>query len=116
MSDMVRWSLRWGNPTTTPPAGWPKIKLTFLLLAGAACPQEIKDGWVAGGPYAVCFERITQQPIRRWGRAAKARVRRRNLRQRLEKKFPLFADVFEAAELASRPDYYAASDHRETAP
>ncbi len=59
-------------------------------------------GWTIG------WECIEQRPIRRWGQAAKAKVRQSNLRKRIEKKFPLFAADFIAAELASRPAYYEA--------
>jgi hypothetical protein len=51
---------------------------------------------------------IEQRPVRRCSAEAKARVRRSNLRKRIEKKFPLFADLFIAAELAARPEYYEA--------
>ncbi len=110
--EMVRYSLRWGNPTTTPPTGMPRVKHAVLVLRGSPCPPEIMDQWVAGGPYAVCWELVTQRPIRRWSQEAKSRARRRNLRQRMEKKFPLFASVFEAEELARRPEYFAAEDAR----
>ena len=51
---------------------------------------------------------IDQAPVRRWSQEAKARVRQRNLRKRMERKFPLFAESFIADELAERPDYYNA--------
>ena len=51
---------------------------------------------------------IDQAPVRRWSQEAKARVRQRNLRKRMERKFPLFAETFIADELAKRPDYYSA--------
>lgn len=110
-TDMVRWSLRWGNPTTRPSTG-PVVKAAVLVPRGTPCPPEILAEWVAGGPYAVSFELVTQQPIRRWSKEAKSRARRRNLRQRLEKKYPLFASMFEHQEIAARPAYFAAEDAR----
>lgn len=63
-------------------------------------------GWTIG------FDCIEQRPIRRWSQEARARVRQRNLRRRIEKKFPLFAEDFIAAELAARPSYYEGSNDR----
>ncbi|WP_245274509.1 theronine dehydrogenase [Mesorhizobium sp. L2C066B000] len=67
---------------------------------------------MAGGGYSIGWELVTQQPIRRWSPEAKAKARRRNMRKRLEKKVPLFADMFEQDELARRPDYFAGADPR----
>ncbi|WP_198526805.1 hypothetical protein ACTTAF_06275 [Rhodobacter capsulatus] len=49
---------------------------------------------------------IEQRPVRRWSAEAKGRVRRLNLRRRIEKRFPLFAEIFIADELARRPQYF----------
>ncbi|MDF2143235.1 hypothetical protein [Paenirhodobacter sp. CAU 1674] len=59
------------------------------------------SGWTIG------WECIEQRQIKRWSKDARARVRQKNLRRRLEKKFPLFAEDFFAAEVASRPRYFA---------
>lgn len=109
-TDMARWSLRWANPTRPIPDGMPRVKKAMLVTRGTPCPPEILAEWVAGGLYAVCWELITQRPIKRWSREAKSRARRRNLRKRLENKVPLFADQLEAEELARRPEYFAAED------
>jgi len=109
MGDMVRWSLRWSNPTTFK-EGMQRTKMAVLVPAGTPCPPEILDAWEPGSRYAVSFERVTQRPIRRWSQEAKSRARRRNLKQRMEKKYLLFAAMFEQAELANRPEYYAAAD------
>jgi hypothetical protein len=105
---MVRYSLAWRNPYTTP-AG-PRVLKAMLVPRGAPCPPEIKELWVAGGGYCISWELVSQKPIKRWSAEAKARTRRRNLRQRLEKKVPLFADIFEQEELARRPDYFAGGE------
>lgn len=62
-----------------------------------------------GTGWAIGWERIDQRPIRRWSQEARARVRQRNLRLRIEKNFPLFAEDFIAAEIAARPSYYEGS-------
>ncbi|MBB2164544.1 hypothetical protein HLH26_08315 [Gluconacetobacter sp. 1b LMG 1731] len=46
---------------------------------------------------------------RRWSGERKAAARRRNLRRRLDRAVPLFADQLEADELARRPAYFDAS-------
>jgi hypothetical protein len=56
----------------------------------------------------VGWQLVEQKPIRRWSQEAKAKARVRNLRNRMEKKFPLLAEQFIAAELARRPQYFAA--------
>lgn len=113
MPDMARWSLTWRNPYTQPPEGQPRTLKAMLVTRGEKCPQEIIDLHVPGGGYCVAWSLVTQKPIRRWSPEAKAATRRRNLRKRLEKKVPLFADMFEEIELAARPDYFASGeDHR----
>ena len=83
-TDMVRYSLAWRNPYTTP-AG-PRVLKAMLVPRGAPCPPEIKELWVAGGGYCISWELVSQKPIKRWSAEAKARTRRRNLRQRHEDK------------------------------
>lgn len=108
MSDMVRYSLRWGNPYTEPTG--PRIKLAVLVPRGASCPPEILAIKVPGDGYAVCWELVSQRPIRRWSTEAKARARKRNLRARLERRVPLFAEIFIAEELERRPSYFSGGD------
>jgi hypothetical protein len=69
--------------------------------AMACAPDFIPGtGWTVG----VSFQHADGT---RWSEEAKGRVRRRNLEKRLERKAPLFAKLFVAAELAARPDYFA---------
>lgn len=112
MSEKWRCRLFWGNPTTSPPGGVPRIAMAVLCDKPNPVPAEIHAAWSDRGPgsgWCVGWERIDQRPIRRWSKEAKAKVRKRNLRQRMEKQFPLFAEVFIEAELAARPAYYEAA-------
>ena len=104
---MVRWSIRWGNPRTQPPCGSARVKAAILVPRGTACPAELLAQTVPGDGWALCWELVSQRPIRRWSQEARARVRQNNLRRRMEKKYPLFATDFIAAEIAARPDYFA---------
>lgn len=108
MPDMVRYSLRWGNPYTEPPG--PSVLAATLVPRGERCPAEVMKHWTPGCGYVVNFELVTQRPIRRWSAEAKAKARRRNLRARLEKRYPLFAEIWIAAELERRPSYYAGGE------
>lgn len=108
MPDMARWSLAWRNPSKPPPG--PRVLKAMLVPRGTPCPPEIMELWVPGAGYSIGWELVTQQPIRRWSPEAKGKARRRNLRKRLEKKVPLFADMFEQDELARRPSYYAGEE------
>jgi len=105
---MVRYSLAWRRPDLPPPG--PRILLAMLVPRGARCPPEIEAAWKPGAGYAICWELVTQRPIRRWSREAKAKARIRNLRQRMERRYPLFAETFIQEELERRPGYYAAEE------
>ncbi len=106
-------SLRWFNPYTSPPAD------VDLLSDGRCCwactvldrryEDEIRqknepvhtpgDGWASSwSPF--------YEPAKQWSSEAKARVRKGRLQKRLQKKFPLFADLFVQSEMQRRPDYF----------
>ena len=107
-TDMVRWSLAWRNPNTQPPG--PKVLKAMIVPRGTPCPHEVMELWVAGNGYCIGWELVTQRPIVRWSKEAKAGVRRRIVAARRERKFPLFASMFEDEELGRRPGYYDGDD------
>lgn len=107
-ADKWRCTLAWGNPYTTPTG--PRVLGAVLCDKPYPVPAELLALSKPGEGYCIRWECIEQRPIKRWSQAAKAKVRQANLRRRIEKKFPLFAEVFIAAELASRPQYYEAAD------
>ena len=102
-----RHSLRWGNPHTQAPG--PRV-LIEIETDNPKTPPEILARWRAGAGYAVTAQPLPSASPRRWSQEAKARVRQRNLRQRLERKLPLLAAQLIAEELERRPEYYAARD------
>lgn len=113
MAGMWQCRLFWGNPYTAPPDGQPRIVKAVLCHGTSTIPAEIAEimtdpEYAPGTGWTIGYQFIDQRPVRRWSREAKARVRKQNLRRRMEKKFPLFAADFIAAELAARPDYYEA--------
>lgn len=110
---MSKWrcTLAWRHGMRPPPEGKPRVLKAVLCDKPHPCPPEIYEAWLEMGPgsgWSVGWEMIEQRPVKRWSPEAKARVRQSNLRKRMEKKFPLFADQFIAAELAARPDYFEA--------
>ncbi|MDH2328312.1 hypothetical protein QCN27_15710 [Cereibacter sp. SYSU M97828] len=108
MQDMARYILRWGNPTVPPPG--PHVLIAQLVPRGDPCPKAVMDQWVAGAGYVISWELVTPQPVKRWSKEAKAKVREANLRRRMEKKYPLFAERFIFEELTRRRAYYAGED------
>lgn len=118
MAALWQCRLFWGNPYTTPPDGKPRIVKAVLTGRPHPIPDEIVSLIVPGGPYApgtgwsVGWHNLEQRPVRRWSPEARARVRQANLRRRIEKKFPLFAETFIAEELSRRPAYFAGEDHQ----
>lgn len=104
---MVRYSLAWRRPDAPP---GPKVLKAMLVPRGEPCPPEIMALWIPGAGYSIGWELVTQQPIRRWSKQAKASVRKKNLIRRMEKKYPLFAEMFIADELDRREKYYSADD------
>lgn len=89
-----------------------RIALSVLCDRPHPVPEEIEKISGPGTEYApgtgwtIGWEPIEQRPIRRWSGEAKARVRQANLRRRIEKQFPLFAEMFIADELQRRPQYF----------
>lgn len=110
---MSKWrcTLAWRKGPLPPPEGMPRVLKAVLCDLPHPVPKEIDDAWREMGPgsgWSIGWEMIEQRPVKRWSPEAKARVRQGNLRKRIERKFPLFADQFVAAELAARPEYYEA--------
>lgn len=116
MVEKWRCRLFWGNPCTSPPNGMPRTVIAILCDRPHPIPVEITSisgpgsDYAPGTGWAIGWERIDQRPIRRWSQEARARVRQRNLRRKIDKKFPLFAEDFIAEELARRQQYYAGSN------
>lgn len=113
---MSKWrcSLAWRQgPLSLPPDGMPRVLKAVLCEDARDVPAEILELWQEMGPgsgWSIGWECIEQRPVRRWSPEAKAKVRQSNLRKRIERKFPLFAETFIAAEIARRPSYYEAAD------
>ena len=69
-------------------------------------PDSILSRFIAGGDYVVCLDFFSEQPVKGWPPERKAQARLRNLRRRILKNAPLFAEELIARELALRPEYF----------
>lgn len=109
MSSAHTYSIAWGNPYTEPPAGLASVQLATTNEAEARALHAwfgLGSGWA----FNVHVALRQPGPSRRWSKERKAETRRRNLRRRIERKFPMFAETFYQEELAKRPEYYAGED------
>lgn len=101
---MWRYSLRWRYPHI-PCSGKP-VLASEDVCEGAPVPDSILSRFIAGGDYAVCLDFLSERPVKRWPPERKAQARLRNLRRRILKNAPLFADELISRELALRPEYF----------
>lgn len=107
-------SIGWRNPYTQPPAEVPllpcgRLRWAVTLLDRSAEAELLRDqapAFKPGSGWTVAFTTVQTEPPRRWSAEAKGRVRRRNLRWRLERKCPLFAELLYREALAQRPAHY----------
>ena len=102
--DTWRYSLRWSLPHVPCPGD--SVLVVREVPAGTPCPDEVSRLWRPGKGYAITIDFLTNRPIRRWSKEAKAKVRRNNLKRRLNRKVSLFAKMFEEAKLNHRPSYF----------
>ncbi|WP_299085137.1 hypothetical protein [uncultured Ruegeria sp.] len=73
-----------------------------VIATGTA--EEVERYWIPG---EVCIGWYPNyEPIRRLSQEGLASARKKRLRRKLEKKFPLFADQFEEAEHRARPQFF----------
>lgn len=101
---MWRYSLRW-RYSHIPCTGEP-VLATEDVCEGAPVPDSIMLLFVPGGDYAVSLDFLSERPVKRWPPERKAQARLRNLRRRILKSAPLFADELIAREMALRPEYF----------
>ena len=105
-------SISWNDPSLPAPGGLERDVWGFTTpldedaraIMRIFAPETIPgSGWSIGMS-------VRPRPGPKWSEEAKGRARRRNLRARLDRKVPLFADGFYEDELQRRPDYFAGKD------
>ena len=72
-------------------------------------PQELAALAMTDG-YQLVWSSEFYEPPRQWSKERRARERVRRMRERIEHKWPMFAEQLIAEALASKPAYYAAED------
>jgi len=108
------WSVRWNNPYTDPPGGRPRVLIEVYRPEGhpeargikpPAAVQRVLDEHGPGGGYGLHWQPVTLPP-KKIPAEKLAIIRRKRLKRRILRKYPLFAEKFIAEELARKPDYY----------
>lgn len=114
------WKIRWFNPYTSPPSNGPRVIGEPEVVedwANNSRPPSAKMRAMcekAGQGYSIGWHHEYIDPPRRWSTEAKGRVRRKNLRKRLEKTEPLFAEILYPEIVAADPDYFSGLTTRRT--
>jgi len=110
-----RYTIQWHSPHTEPPDGQPRVKAEMFETTeqrrerearGERTPPEwFRELHKIGDGYCIGVQHISPPP-RQLPRETLASVRRKRLRRRIEKKYPLFAEQMIAEEMAKKPAYY----------
>lgn len=83
-----------------------RVEVEDWQAADKRPPLEILEAaGRSGRGYHVCWSPILP-PRKQWSREARSRNRIRRLRERMERKYPLFAEMFIQERLAADPEYY----------
>lgn len=107
--EMVRWTLEWSNPYTTPPNDQPRVLLEEILPRGQE-PKEIKKRHDLGGPYGIHFRTISTKQPRQLSVEAKQSIRRKAAVRRIHKAAPLFAASLIADTFNKQPEYFGTEE------
>jgi hypothetical protein len=110
------WQVRWSNPYTQPPEGRQVLAEVVIPdwpnAPDKRCPAELTElSWQHPGYGIHWTDRWHNKPDRSWSKARKGEARRRNLRKRIEAKWPMFAEMMIAEEMARYPSYYAGEEY-----
>lgn len=103
--------IEWSNPYTEPPDGRPRTLAAVVVPATAGggaplVPPELRALWKPGDGYCAGFCRLDDKPRRKLSAAAKFSIRRKRLKARIEKRWPLFAEQMIAEAMQRKPSYY----------
>lgn len=104
----VRVAYEWRNPYTKPPDGKPRV-LAEVFYPYSEHPKlnipEIESLIEFGSGYTVAYSFIGE-PLKQLDQHTLADIRKKRLKRRVEKKYPLFASEIIADEISKNPDYY----------
>lgn len=100
------YQIRWSNPYTEPPSGAPRVLAEFFSANESKPPEDFYQLFTIGGGYSVFVQHVPDV-IKPLSQKTLAEVRRKRLKRRLNKKYPLFAEQFEQEEIEKNPGYYS---------
>lgn len=104
------WTIQWHNPHTDPPEGKPRVLAEWFFPNGhqhlRQCPPELQAMTTPGDGYRLCWSAVEALP-KKQPKDKLALTRQKRLRRRMEKKYPLFAEMMVEAEMEKRPSFYA---------
>lgn len=112
----VVYRLEWHSPYTDPPEGRPRVLAEHTIpdwrTSDKQCPAWLDKMHWANRGYCISWTSYWRnKPDRSWSKARKGEARRRNLRKRIEAKWPMFAEMMIAEEMARYPSYYAGEEY-----
>lgn len=110
----IRIQLKWNNPFKEPPEGMDEVLFDEIVDEDDFRNNSlferhpVFEEWGIGKGYGIHWS-LVENPRQRpaWTQERRRKTRRRNLRKRLEKQHPLFADQLYKRELEQSPKYFA---------
>lgn len=103
-----RIAIEWGRPGTCPPDGMPRILAEKFFITHGSCPcapKEWKNIAPFGSGYHLTISYVGPPP-RQFSNETLSKIRKNRLVRRMEKRFPLFSQVFIHEEMMKKEDYY----------
>ena len=105
---MLIYSVIWRNPYTEPPYNLPRQLWNGKKESGFI--PAFFDIVGHGVGWCVGVAHVADKPKVKWSKEAKARNRKKRLKNRLQKQYPLFWESIYEQELTERHGYYNGED------
>jgi hypothetical protein len=104
--------IEWNNHYTEPPNGWPRLlaeiyfpKEDYNILQGKIPEQIASIPHPLGSGYSIHIQAINT-PLKPRSKETLVMTRKKILKERMTRKYPLFAESFIAQAIAHNPKYY----------
>lgn len=101
------WTLEWSNPYKDPPNGKKRVIAEKFVRFGDPFYNQIPPEFEADKTpgYSVYWSAV-MSPSKQLSEKTLKSIRRKRLKNRVEKKYPLFADEFFEDEIKNKTDYF----------
>ncbi|MBN1535218.1 MAG: hypothetical protein JW908_00695 [Anaerolineales bacterium] len=110
------YTLQWGNPYTDPPEGKPRViaemfetikqRKNRVANGDEYFPRQLSALHTLGDGYG-CHISAVSTPHKKLPKDTLAEVRKKRIKRRMQKKYPMLADILVAEEMEKKPEYYA---------